>query len=135
MQLGKKLTAIAACAFMATGVLAAVSPAVATAATTGESAARYYYGAIAVSRDGDIGRSWDYRTEATAKRRALRECGHSSCKVLTTFVNGCGAVAYNSRKNVYWGGRGSTPAKAKRNAIANAGGGRWIVYQCTKRYR
>ncbi|GAA2904532.1 hypothetical protein GCM10010517_70640 [Streptosporangium fragile] len=135
MQLGKKLTAIAACAFMASGVLAAASPAAATAATAEESAASYYYGAIAVSRDGDIGRSWDYRTEATAKRRALRECGHSSCKVLTTFVNGCGAVAYNSRKNVYWGGRGSTPAKAKRNAIANAGGGRWIVYQCTKRYR
>lgn len=135
MQLGKKLTAIAACAFMASGVLAAASPAAATAATTGESAARYYYGAIAVSRNGDIGRSWDYKTEAAAKRRALRECGRSSCKVLTTFVNGCGAVAYNSRRNVYWGGRGSTPAKAKRNAIANAGGGRWIVYQCTKRYR
>lgn len=135
MQLGKKLTAIAACALMASGVLAAASPAAATAATTGESAARYYYGAIAVSRNGDIGRSWDYTTEAAAKRRALRECGRSSCKVLTTFVNGCGAVAYNSRRNVYWGGRGSTPAKAKRNAIANAGGGRWIVYQCTKRYR
>ncbi|GAA3443369.1 DUF4189 domain-containing protein [Planomonospora venezuelensis] len=133
MQLGKKLTAIAACAFMASGALAAAFPAAATASTTGESAARYYYGAIAVSRDGDIGRSWDYGTEATAKRRALRECGHSSCKVLTTFVNGCGAVAYNSKRNVYWGGRGSTPARAKRNAIANAGGGRWIAYQCTKR--
>jgi hypothetical protein len=62
----------------------------------------------------------------------MRECGRS-CKVLVTFVNGCGAVAYNARKNVYWGGRGSTPARAKRNAIANAGGGRWIVYQCTRR--
>jgi hypothetical protein len=135
MQFGKKLTAIAACAFMASGVLATASPAAATAATAGESAARYYYGAIAVSRDGRVGRSWDYRTAAAARKRAVRECGRSSCKVLTTFVNGCGAVAYNSRRNVYWGGRGSTPARAKRNAVANAGGGRWIAYQCTKRYR
>ncbi|MGI5285039.1 DUF4189 domain-containing protein [Nonomuraea polychroma] len=135
MQLGKKLTAIAACAIMASGVLATASPAAATAATAEESAGRNYYGAIAVSRDGRIGRSWDYSTVAAAKKRALRECRRSSCKVLTTFVNGCGAVAYNSRRNVYWGGRGSTPARAKRNAIANAGGGRWIAYQCTKRYR
>jgi hypothetical protein len=138
MQFGKKLTAIAACAFMATGVLATATPAAATAATAataGESAGRYYYGAIAVSRDGRVGRSWDYSTVTAAKKRALRECGRSSCKVLTTFVNGCGAVAYNARRNVYWGGRGSTPARAKRNAIANAGGGRWIAYQCTRRYR
>ena len=51
----------------------------------------------------------------------------------TMFANAPGAVAYNSRRNVYWGGRGSTPARAKRNAISNAGGGRWIVYQCTSR--
>ncbi|MER6174165.1 DUF4189 domain-containing protein [Streptosporangium sp. NPDC001681] len=134
MQLGKKFTAIAACAFMVSGVLATASPAAATAATAGESAARYYYGAIAVARDGSIGRSWDYRTASAARKRALKACGRSSCKVLTTFVNGCGAVAYNSRRNVYWGGRGSTAAKAKRNAIANAGGGRWVAYQCTTRY-
>ncbi|MEV0611970.1 DUF4189 domain-containing protein [Nonomuraea sp. NPDC050404] len=138
MQLGKKVTAIAACAFLASGVLAAAVPAAASATTTvtaGESSARAYYGAIAVARNGRTGRSWDYSTLSAAKRRALKECGRSSCKVLTTFVNGCGAVAYNSRRNIYWGGRGSTPAKAKRNAVANAGGGRWIVYQCTKRYR
>ncbi|MBF8188881.1 DUF4189 domain-containing protein [Nonomuraea sp. K274] len=136
MQLGKKLTAIAACVFMASGVLATALPAAASAATSvtaGESQARYYYGAIAVAQNGRTGRSWDYRTVASAKRRALKECGRSTCKVLVTFVNGCGAVAYNSRKNVYWGGRGSTPARAKRNAIANAGGGRWIAYQCTRR--
>jgi hypothetical protein len=135
MQLGKKLTAIAACAFMASGVLATAVPASASAATSvtaSESQARYYYGAIAVSRYGRTGRSWDYGTVSAAKRRALRECG-SGCKVLVTFVNGCGAVAYNSRRNVYWGGRGSTPARAKRNAVANAGGGRWIAYQCTRR--
>ncbi|MEV4359349.1 DUF4189 domain-containing protein [Nonomuraea sp. NPDC004186] len=137
MQLGKRLTAMAACVFMASGVLATASPVAAvaaTSATAGESQARYYYGAIAVARNGRTGRSWDYRTLASAKRRALRECGRSSCKVLVTFVNGCGAVAYNSRRNVFWGGRGSTPARAKRNAVANAGGGRWIAYQCTRRW-
>jgi uncharacterized protein DUF4189 len=135
MQLGRKLIAIAACAFTASGVLATTFPAAASAATSataGASQARYYYGAIAVSRNGRTGRSWDYGTVSAAKRRALKECGRS-CKVLATFVNGCGAVAYNSRRNVYWGGKGSTPARAKRNAIANAGGGRWIVYQCTRR--
>ncbi|GAA3228619.1 DUF4189 domain-containing protein [Nonomuraea helvata] len=135
MQLGKKLTAVAACVFMASGVLATASPVAAvaaTSATAGESQARYYWGAIAVSRYGRTGRSWDYRTVAAARRRALGECG-SGCKVLVTFANGCGAVAYNSRRNVYWGGRGSTPTRAKRNAIANAGGGRWIAYQCTTR--
>ncbi|MEV0624754.1 DUF4189 domain-containing protein [Nonomuraea wenchangensis] len=118
---------------MASGVLATAFPVAASAATAGESQARYYYGAIAVAPNGRTGRSWNYASQAAAKRRALRECGRSSCKVLVTFVNGCGAVAYNARRNVYWGGRGSTPARAKRNAIANAGGGRWIAYQCTTR--
>ncbi|MFC7108806.1 DUF4189 domain-containing protein [Nonomuraea rubra] len=119
---------------MASGGLATAFPAAASAATTEVSQARYYYGAIAVSSTGRVGRSWDYGTVSAAKRRALKECGRG-CKVLVTFVNGCGAVAYNARRNVYWGGRGSTPAKAKRNAVANAGGGRWIAYQCTRRYR
>ncbi|GAA1716824.1 DUF4189 domain-containing protein [Nonomuraea sp. AD125B] len=136
MLLGKKLTAMAACVFMASGVLATAFPgaaSAATSATAGASHARYYYGAIAVAPSGRNGRSWNYASAAAAKRRALKECGRSSCKVLVTFVNGCGAVAYNARRNVYWGGRGSTPAKAKRNAVANAGGGRWVVYQCTDR--
>ncbi|GAA4972482.1 hypothetical protein HD597_007082 [Nonomuraea thailandensis] len=135
MQLGKKLTAMAACVLMASGALATAVPTAAAAATSATTAAsqRYYYGAIAVSPTGRTGRSWDYGTLSAAKRRALKECGRSSCKVLVTFANGCGAVAYNARRNVYWGGRGSTPAKAKRNAVNNAGGGRWIVYQCTRR--
>ncbi|MEV4676232.1 MULTISPECIES: DUF4189 domain-containing protein [Actinomadura] len=91
------------------------------------------YGAIAVGRNGAIGKAWDYDTPAAARRRALNECPTSGCKVLTTFVNGCGAVAYNSRTNKYWGGHGSTKAAAQRNAINNAGGGRWITWVCTTR--
>ncbi|MEU8342267.1 protein of unknown function [Actinomadura meyerae] len=91
------------------------------------------YGAIAVGRNGAIGKAWDYDSPAAARRRALNECPTSGCKVLTTFVNGCGAVAYNSKTNKYWGGHGPTKAAAQRNAISNAGGGRWITWVCTTR--
>ncbi|NKZ05966.1 DUF4189 domain-containing protein [Actinomadura latina] len=91
------------------------------------------YGAIAVGRNGSIGKAWDFDSPSTARRRALNECKSSSCKVLTTFVNGCGAVAYNSRTNKYWGGRGATKTAAQRNAISNAGGGRWVSWVCTTR--
>ncbi|WP_433336721.1 DUF4189 domain-containing protein [Spirillospora sp. CA-294931] len=91
------------------------------------------YGAIAVGRNGAVGKAWDYDSAADARRRALNECPTSGCKVLTTFVNGCGAVAFNSRTNKYWGGNGSTRAAAQRDAISNAGGGRWIAWVCTTR--
>ncbi|MBC6464477.1 DUF4189 domain-containing protein [Actinomadura alba] len=92
-----------------------------------------HYGAIAVARDGRLGKAWDYSTAAAARRRALNECARSSCKVLTVFVNSCGAIAYNSRTNKYWGGRGATRTAAQKNAISNAGGGRWITWVCTTR--
>ncbi|MGI8334468.1 DUF4189 domain-containing protein [Actinomadura scrupuli] len=92
-----------------------------------------HYGAIAVARDGSVGKAWDYSTRAAAERRALNECPRSNCKVLTVFVNGCGAVAYNSKTNRYWGGHGDTRTAAQRNAISNAGGGRWITWVCTTR--
>jgi len=94
---------------------------------------RLNYGAIAVGRDGSIGKAWDYSTESGARARALRECPASTCKVLTTFVNGCGAVAFNPKTNKYWGGRGSTRAAAQANAISNAGGGRNVTWVCTTR--
>ncbi|WP_345434222.1 DUF4189 domain-containing protein [Actinoallomurus vinaceus] len=92
-----------------------------------------HWGAIAVASDGSVGKSWDYSSASTAQRRAMNECPRSSCKVLTTFVNGCGAIAYNSRTNRYWGGHGDTRSEAERNAISNAGGGRWTTWVCTTR--
>ncbi|MFC6880016.1 DUF4189 domain-containing protein [Actinomadura yumaensis] len=91
------------------------------------------YGAIAVGSNGSFGRAWDYDSPSAARRRALAQCPGSGCKVLTTFVNGCGAVAYNSRTSKYWGGHGDTRAEAQRNAISNAGGGRWVTWVCTTR--
>ncbi|MER6996745.1 DUF4189 domain-containing protein [Streptomyces sp. NPDC000410] len=93
-----------------------------------------YYGAIAVGRDGGLGRSWDHRSASAAEQGALNGCARSDCQVLTTFSNGCGAVAYNSATNQYWGGRGATQTEAQNNAIARAGGGRWITWVCTTRY-
>ncbi|WP_326798101.1 DUF4189 domain-containing protein [Streptomyces sp. NBC_01808] len=91
------------------------------------------YGAIAVNRSGGYARSWDYDSSAEARAAALKRCNRSDCKVLTTFVNGCGAVAYNSSTRRYHGGSGDSPGEATRDAIARAGGGRWITYVCTTR--
>lgn len=92
------------------------------------------YGAIAVAPNGAVGRAWDYKSAAAARQRALKACPASGCKVLTTFVNGCGAVAYNPKTNRYWGGSGATRAAAQKDAISNAGGGRTITWVCTTRY-
>jgi hypothetical protein len=92
-----------------------------------------HWGAIAVAHDGSVGKAWDYDTSSEAQRRAINECPRTGCKVLVTFVNSCGAIAYNSRTNRYWGGRGSTQSAAQRDAISNAGGGRWITWVCTTR--
>ena len=92
-----------------------------------------HYGAIAVGSNGAVGKAWDYSTLSGARSRAMNECKGTNCKVLTTFVNGCGAVAFNSGTNKYWGGHGSTRSIAQRNAISNAGGGRTITWVCTTR--
>jgi Domain of unknown function (DUF4189) len=92
-----------------------------------------HFGAIAVARDGSLGKAWDYSTAEAAKRRALNECPRSGCKVLVVFVNGCGAIAYNPHTNRYWGGHGDTRTEAERAAISNAGGGHWITWVCTTR--
>ncbi|GAA4973493.1 hypothetical protein GCM10023205_45000 [Yinghuangia aomiensis] len=92
-----------------------------------------HYGAIAVASNGANGRAWDYPTASAAQTAALNNCP-GNCKVLVTFVNSCGAVAYNSNANRYWGGKGDSEAEAQNDAISNAGGGRWIAVVCTTRY-
>ncbi|MBH1938149.1 DUF4189 domain-containing protein [Streptomyces sp. AV19] len=94
-----------------------------------------YYGAIAVGYNGGYGSSWDYGSVNAADRAALNRCSDTGCRVLTRFVNSCGAVAYNPGTRYYWGGQGATESEAKRDAISRAGGGRWIAYACTTRYR
>ncbi|WP_165978251.1 DUF4189 domain-containing protein [Actinomadura darangshiensis] len=110
-----------------------LSPYSPSAPTTTYSPPRRYYGAIAVGGRGAIGRAWDYSTASAARQHALSKCRDSGCKVLTSFVNGCGAVAYNSGTRRYWGGHGDTRSEAQRNAISNAGGGRQVTWVCTTR--
>ncbi|MEU9118854.1 DUF4189 domain-containing protein [Streptomyces sp. NPDC048506] len=93
-----------------------------------------YYGSIAVGRDGSMGKAWDYRSVSAADQGALSRCSGVGCKVLVSFVNGCGAIAFNPNTNQYWGGRGDTATEAEQNAISHAGGGRWLTYVCTTRY-
>ncbi|MFE1259944.1 DUF4189 domain-containing protein [Streptomyces albogriseolus] len=92
-----------------------------------------YYGAIAVNQDGGHGRAWDHPSRAAAEAAALRSCNRTDCRVLTVFVNGCGAVAYNPATNYYHGGDGASEGEATRDAIARAGGGHWITWVCTTR--
>lgn len=92
-----------------------------------------HWGAIAVAHDGSVGKAWDYDTADAAKRRAMNECPRTGCKVLVSFVNGCGAIAYNPHTNRYWGGHGDTRTEAERAAISNAGGGHWTTWVCTTR--
>ncbi|MFI9510189.1 DUF4189 domain-containing protein [Nocardia sp. NPDC052566] len=80
-------------------------------------AASNYYGAIAVSSStGRYGYSYDYPSYAAAEGRALSGCGAGDCKVLVSWRNGCGALAYSSK---YWSaGAASTLPAARSKALA-----------------
>jgi Domain of unknown function (DUF4189) len=80
------------------------------------------WGAIAYAFSGAWGRAQDYATKPAAEGAALRACGYSDCKVLTSFT-GCGAVAANGF--VRQGGFGPTLAAATNDALVKIGGG-WI---------
>lgn len=81
------------------------------------------YGAIAYSGNG----SWDYPTRAAAEATAVKSCGYSDCKVLTSFT-ACGAVAANDR--AYQGGVGPTLAAAMKDALTKLGGGYIDTWAC-----
>ncbi|MCK1794638.1 protein kinase [Streptomyces sp. XM4193] len=94
-----------------------------------------YWGAIAVGERGGWGRSWDHNSQSAARQGALSRCRGTNCKVLTSFRNGCGAVAHNRNAGHYWGGSGATRQEAENRARANAGGGYILLWQCTTRPR
>ncbi|GAA2133155.1 hypothetical protein GCM10009760_09020 [Kitasatospora kazusensis] len=71
---------------------------------------------------------------AAADQAALNKCPRTDCKVLVSFVNSCGAIAYNPGTRQYWGGSGATETEAENSAISHAGGGNWITWVCTTRY-
>ncbi|RII20766.1 Serine/threonine-protein kinase AfsK [Streptomyces sp. YIM 130001] len=92
-----------------------------------------YYGAIAVSGEGSIGRAWDYKSRSAAEQAAMNNCSGSTCKILASFNNGCGAVVHNSATRRYSGGYGDSRGEAQRAAMNRAGAGRYITSACTTR--
>ncbi|OSC41048.1 DUF4189 domain-containing protein [Mycobacterium decipiens] len=85
------------------------------------------YGAIAYSGNGSWGRSWDYPTRAAAEATAVKSCGYSDCKVLTSFT-ACGAVAADGK--AYQGGVGPDLAAAMKDALTKLGGGYIDTWAC-----
>jgi serine/threonine-protein kinase len=63
------------------------------------------FGAIAYSRStANWGTSYDYESEAVARKAALDSCGQSDCKVVVWFQNACGALAAGSTgSGAAWG--------------------------------
>lgn len=85
------------------------------------------YGAIAYSDNGSWGRSSGYPTTAAAEATAVKSCGHSDCKVLTTFT-ACGAVA--AKDGDYKGGVGDDLSAAMKDALAKLDGGYIDTWAC-----
>ncbi|MCV7194789.1 DUF4189 domain-containing protein [Mycolicibacterium brumae] len=81
------------------------------------------FGAIAYAPNGASGWAVRYGNRGAAEQTARNYCGYTDCKVLTSFVGGCGAVAYNGF--TYQGGGGATLAEAQNDAMGRLGGG-WI---------
>jgi len=106
------------------GMAGAVAMSIALAATAG---AADQYGAIAYSGNGSWGRAWDYPTRAAAEATAVRGCGYSDCKVVTSFSD-CGAVAANGE--AYQGGVGPTLSAAMTDALTKLGGGYIDTWAC-----
>jgi hypothetical protein len=110
--------------------MAVASVATATAMTltlAPEASADEQHGAIAYSGNGSWGRAWDYPTKAAAEATAVKSCGYSDCKVVTSFTN-CGAVAANGK--AFQGGVGPDLASAMKDALTKLGGGYIDVWAC-----
>jgi Domain of unknown function (DUF4189) len=108
--------------------VAVASVAAATAMTLApEASADDQHGAIAYSGNGSWGRAWDYPTKAAAEATAVKSCGYSDCKVVTSFT-ACGAVAANGK--AFQGGVGPDLSSAMKDAIAKLGGGYIDTWAC-----
>ncbi|WP_040510573.1 DUF4189 domain-containing protein [Gordonia soli] len=97
-------------------------------------AAYNYYGAIALSPStGATGRALDAPNVFSARGVAIRYCGYADCRVVATFVNGCGAIA---RSPYYYGyGRAPSLYRAQISALYNAGPGAHIHdWACTSNH-
>ena len=111
-----------AVAFARLAMVSAASLALAPGAYAADS-----HGAIAYASDGSWGRSRGYPTKAAAEATAVKSCGHSDCKVLTSFT-ACGAVARKDRD--YTGGTGPDLSAAMKDALSKVPGGYIDTWEC-----
>ena len=93
-------------------------------------AAYSYYGAMALSPStGQVGRAWDYPSSSQASSAAVSACYYDDCKVVTRFVNGCGAIAKGTS---YWGyGAAASLYEAQSYARYYSEGGYIYDWVCT----
>ncbi len=94
------------------------------------------YGAIAITPDGQVwGYAFDYPTREQAEKRALQECGQSSCQIQVWFKNACGAVAKDETGKLGWAWA-NTRQQAEAAAVVACGNGscRTETWACTTRY-
>jgi Domain of unknown function (DUF4189) len=90
------------------------------------------YGAIAVNRDTrGVGYAYDFKNAQEAKREALKQCGGGKCELLTSFKNGCAAVAEGRNRLTMANGmtRDEAETKATRKCGADC---RILAWACTK---
>jgi hypothetical protein len=83
-------------------------------AAVGQSSGRF--GAIATSSlSGHWGMTYNYSSRSMAEREALRQCGHSDCRVRSWFQNQCAALVHNDRAMAW--GLGDSIEEARSNAL------------------
>lgn len=116
-------------------VAAAVGSALTLGAPSAQ-AARYYYGAIALSPStGLIGYSYDYPDVDAAESRALDQCGVNDCQSLVWFANGCGAVAYSQRTGTWSWAYGASRRTAQSRALSeNFSDASIVHWNCTSNH-
>ncbi|MCV7076113.1 DUF4189 domain-containing protein [Mycobacterium szulgai] len=118
----RRLAVVVARLAIVTAIILTLAPAMVPTAQAAES-----YGAIAYSANGSWGRSYAYPTRAAAEATAVKHCGYSDCKVLTTFTQ-CGAVA--AKDHDYKGGVGTDLSAAMKDALSKLAGGYIDTWAC-----
>ncbi|WP_330179286.1 DUF4189 domain-containing protein [Nocardia sp. NBC_01503] len=94
------------------------------------------FGAIALSPStGRIGYSYDYSDRDSAKDGAMQSCTFDDCRVVASFANGCGAVAYSRRAGLYTYGAAYSRSTARTQALnRNSSDATIIHWNCTTGY-
>lgn len=95
------------------------------------------FGAIALSpSSGRIGYSYDYSDRGSASDAAMSSCTFNDCRVVASFANGCGAVAYSRRAGLYTYGAAYSRSAARSQALnRNNSDASIIHWNCTTGYQ